>query len=88
MRQNRGCLLPTWQTHSTKGAAGAMRASTNWRKSSYSQDGGTDCVEVAFAEREAAVRDSKNVAGPALALPPASWRHFVAVLSETVGGRS
>ncbi|MFN2539232.1 MAG: DUF397 domain-containing protein [Mycobacteriales bacterium] len=44
-------------------------------------------MEVAFGE-EAAVRDSKNVAGPVLALPPASWRRFVTVLSGTVGGRS
>jgi hypothetical protein len=64
-----------------------MRASTSWRKSSYSQEAGSDCVEVAFGEREAGVRDSKN-AGPALVLPPASWRRFVTVLSETVGGRS
>ena len=64
-----------------------MPASMRWRKSSFSQDGGTDCVEVAFGEREAGVRDSKN-AGPALVLPPASWRRFVTVLSETVGGRS
>lgn len=54
-----------------------QQASTSWRKSSYSQDGGTDCVEVAFAEREAAVRDSKNTAGAILVLPADSWRHFM-----------
>jgi hypothetical protein len=59
-----------------------------WRKSSYSDGGGSDCVEVAVGEWEAAVRDSKNAAGPELALPSASWRRFVTVLSGTVGGRS
>lgn len=54
-----------------------MRASTTWRKSSYSDGGGSDCVEVAFAERAAAVRDSKNTAGPFLAVPAANWRCFV-----------
>lgn len=54
-----------------------MPASTNWRKSSFSQGGGSDCVEVALGEREAAVRDSKNVAGPVLVVPPVSWRRFV-----------
>jgi Domain of unknown function (DUF397) len=54
-----------------------MQASTNWRKSSYSQEAGSDCVEVAFAEREAAVRDSKNTAGAILVLPADSWRRFV-----------
>jgi hypothetical protein len=36
---------------------------TNWRKSSYSGDGGTgggDCVEVAVHGKRYAVRDSKN----------------------------
>jgi hypothetical protein len=38
-------------------------------------------VEVAFGLREAAVRDSKNVAGPVLVLPAADWRQFVAALA-------
>jgi len=44
-------------------------------------------VEVAFATREAAVRDSKNAAGPVLVLPAAGWRHFVAGVTAAVGGR-
>nr|WP_243866665.1 DUF397 domain-containing protein [Actinophytocola oryzae] len=62
-------------------------ASTSWRKSSYSQEGGSDCVEVAFGEVSAGVRDSKN-ARSALVLPSASWRRFVTVVSMAVGGRS
>lgn len=47
-----------------------------WRKSSYSNGGGGNCVEVAFAE-VVAVRDSKNVDGPVITIAPAAWRAFV-----------
>lgn len=50
-----------------------------WRKSTFSgQDGGTDCVEVALGQVQAAVRDSKNAAGPQLVFPYEAWRAFVA----------
>jgi hypothetical protein len=62
-----------------------MPASTNWRKSTFSDQ--SDCVEVAFAET-AAVRDSKDAAGPHLALTVPAFRQFVAGVSRTVGGRS
>jgi uncharacterized protein DUF397 len=71
-----------------------MPAFTSWRKSSYSDQGGSSCVEVAFAERDgvsaeraAAVRDSKNADGPILVLPALGWRGFVAGVTATVGGR-
>jgi hypothetical protein len=64
-----------------------MPAFMSWRKSSYSDQGGSDCVEVAFAERAAGVRDSKNTAGPVLVLPASGWRSFVAGVTATVGGR-
>jgi hypothetical protein len=52
-----------------------------WFKSSHS--GGTNgesCVEIAISPETAAVhvRDSKDAAGPSLALRPDSWTHFVA----------
>jgi Domain of unknown function (DUF397) len=50
---------------------------SEWRKSSFSQGGGSDCVEVAFAETGVAVRDSKNATGPTLAVPETTWRRFV-----------
>ena len=54
-----------------------------WRKSTFSgQDGGTDCVEVALDQVHAAVRDSKNAAGPRLHLPYQSWRVFLASATE------
>ena len=56
-----------------------MPASTRWRKSSFSEGAGTDCVEVAFAEDRAAVRDSKNADGPILTIPALTWRGFIAV---------
>jgi hypothetical protein len=52
-----------------------------WRKSSYSgTNGEADCVEVALTSQVAAVRDSKNAAGPSLAFPSATWRMFLGVV--------
>lgn len=48
-----------------------------WRKSSYS-GGGNDCVEVAFTDDGAAVRDSKNPEAGALRLPAVEWNAFLA----------
>jgi hypothetical protein len=50
---------------------------TGWRKSSFSQGGGTACVEVAFAVSGASVRDSKNPGGGVLRLPTAAFRKLV-----------
>ncbi|WP_446046505.1 DUF397 domain-containing protein [Streptomyces olivaceus] len=54
-----------------------------WFKSSYS-DGpeGDSCLEIAIAPRTVHVRDSKNAAGPQLALMPGTWAHFVTYASE------
>ena len=52
-----------------------------WRKSSYSQGGNTNCVEVAFAPEVVGVRDSKNTA-PRLAFAPTTWRAFLGKLPE------
>lgn len=46
-----------------------------WRTSTYS-NGSSNCVEVADAARVVAVRDSKDPAGPRLAIPAATWRAF------------
>lgn len=46
-----------------------------WHKSTHS--GGDDCVEVAFVGDAIAVRDAKNVTGPALIFTPAEWDAFV-----------
>lgn len=49
----------------------------DWFKSSYSGSSGDSCVEVAPAPGTVHVRDSKDTAGPRLALSPAAWRDFV-----------
>lgn len=49
----------------------------SWRKSSYSSNGGGNCVEVARQRPgTVAVRDSKDPDGPVLAVAPATWRAF------------
>lgn len=47
-----------------------------WRKSSRSNGGGGECVEVARVAGAAALRDSKNRTGGALILPAAAWNQF------------
>jgi hypothetical protein len=59
-----------------------MQASTSWRKSTASEQGGSDCVEVAFARVGASVRDSKNATGPVLDLSERAWRRFVVDLQR------
>ncbi|WP_037771492.1 DUF397 domain-containing protein [Streptomyces sclerotialus] len=50
-----------------------------WRKSSYSDDEGGACVEVAAHAARVYVRDSKaGPEGPLLAIAPAAWAAFVA----------
>ncbi len=47
-----------------------------WRKSSFSGGSGSDndnCVEVALVGAAAALRDSKNSAGPVLVLSGPAW---------------
>ncbi|WNE99771.1 DUF397 domain-containing protein [Streptomyces luomodiensis] len=50
-----------------------------WRKSSYSNGDGGECVEVADnLPGLVPVRDSKNPDGPALIFPAGSWAAFLA----------
>lgn len=54
-----------------------------WRKSSYSNADGGNCVEVADGfPGSVPVRDSKNTAGPFLTLPVHAWGPFVDCLKE------
>ncbi|MFC4016823.1 DUF397 domain-containing protein [Micromonospora sp. GCM10011542] len=48
----------------------------DWRTSTRSSGNG-NCVEVAAAAGQVAVRDSKDRSGPVLAFPPSAWRSFV-----------
>jgi hypothetical protein len=47
----------------------------NWRKSTYS-NGEANCVETASGSGTVAVRDSKDPAGPRLAIPADRWHAF------------
>ena len=48
-----------------------------WRKSSYSGNGGGNCVEVGTAAQAIAIRDTKqDGAGPVLRFSLAAWRRF------------
>jgi hypothetical protein len=48
-----------------------------WRKATYSGNGGASCVEVASnLPALIAVRDSKDRGGPALLFTPAEWAAF------------
>lgn len=49
-----------------------------WRKSSYSNGSGGDCVEVATLPRGIGIRDSKDPSGPALTFSVAEWEAFTA----------
>ena len=51
-----------------------------WHTSSYSCGNGV-CVQVAPAPGRVRVRDSKNPAGPALAVPTPAWRAFLTSLT-------
>ncbi|MEV7782211.1 Scr1 family TA system antitoxin-like transcriptional regulator [Kitasatospora sp. NPDC088351] len=48
-----------------------------WRKSSYSDNNGGLCVEVADGHPGQLVRDSKDPEGPVLTFSPNSWQSFV-----------
>jgi hypothetical protein len=50
--------------------------SAPWRKSSYSTNGGQDCVEVA-GDDAVLVRDTTNRDGGALAFTAQAWQTFV-----------
>lgn len=53
-----------------------------WRKSSYSNGMGGECVEVAASTEDVAVRDSKVPHGPRLALGSVAWGDFVGALRQ------
>lgn len=53
-------------------------SAVQWRKSSYSDDNGGDCVEVATGVPDLVpVRDSKNPDGPVLVVGRGAWTPFI-----------
>ncbi|GAA4316985.1 DUF397 domain-containing protein [Streptomyces venetus] len=53
-----------------------------WRKSSYSDGGQTNCVEVANCSGTVPVRDSKLRHGPVLVFGASPWASFLAGVKE------
>ncbi|MGY3681914.1 DUF397 domain-containing protein [Streptomyces sp. TE33382] len=74
----------TWSKSSYSGSEGGdcVEVAMTWSKSSYSGNQGGDCVEVAACARTVHVRDSKDLAVPALALSPAAWGPFLRFAAE------
>jgi Domain of unknown function (DUF397) len=68
-----------WRTSSHSTNEGAC-VQVGWRTSSYTH-GSASCVEVAPAPEGILVRDSKDPAGPALAVPTPAWRAFLTTLT-------
>ncbi len=52
-------------------------AARGWRKSSASDAGNPNCVEVAFAEEGVLVRHSRNPNGPVLSFTQSEWVAFL-----------
>ena len=53
---------------------------TAWFKSSYSNDTGGSCVEIAKLTSQVGIRDSKDKTGPALVVPTTAWSSFVGLV--------
>ncbi|WP_432062974.1 DUF397 domain-containing protein [Streptomyces sp. S1] len=52
-------------------------STVTWRKSSYSNDDGGECLEVADNLPHIPVRDSKTPTAPALVFATSAWASFV-----------
>ncbi|MFE9023091.1 DUF397 domain-containing protein [Streptomyces sp. NPDC007808] len=66
-----------------KRSKGTELDSVAWRKSSYSNADGGECVEIAHnLPGITPVRDSKNPNGPALVFPAHAWGVFVGALKD------
>ncbi|GHG82030.1 DUF397 domain-containing protein [Streptomyces griseocarneus] len=67
-----------------------MSARLTWFKSSYSDQVGGDCVEIAALPQAIHIRDSKlelRERGPRLNVPPKTWGTFIAELRASSAER-
>jgi hypothetical protein len=55
----------------------------HWRKSSYSGNGGGNCVEVGNADRAVMVRDTKHREGTVIRFGADVWRAFAAEVKNS-----
>jgi hypothetical protein len=56
-----------------------------WRKSSYSDSNGGNCVEVAHLAQGVAVRDSKDLARGHLTVSAEAFGAFLAIVQDETG---
>jgi hypothetical protein len=59
----------------------------NWRKSSYSGNGGGECVEIGASPGAVVVRDTTDRTGPVLQFTPAAWRRFADQVKQSLASR-
>ncbi|GGX10676.1 DUF397 domain-containing protein [Streptomyces noursei] len=61
-----------------EGTISSAATLTGWRKSSYSDNEGGDCIEVLDGHPHGIpVRDSKAPRGPVIVVPAGAWSAFV-----------
>ncbi|MFG3403847.1 DUF397 domain-containing protein [Streptomyces sp. NPDC048142] len=58
----------------------------SWFKSSYSDQGGGNCVEVAVRQAQVGIRDSKEMGGPTLTLPRSTYITFIGTVKSGAVG--
>lgn len=58
------------------------RSTVRWRKSSRSQVGGNECVEVAGTSEAVLIRDSKDAAGPAHRVTPKAFGELISQIKS------
>ncbi|MFE5737623.1 DUF397 domain-containing protein [Streptomyces celluloflavus] len=73
-----------WYKSSYSGSQGddCVEVALSWHKSSYSGSSGDSCVEIAACPTTVHIRDSKNTAGPQLAVPANAWTAFVTYAAQ------
>jgi hypothetical protein len=66
----------------------ASAANPGWRKSSYSANGGTACVEAGQMSGAVVVRDTtQRGTGPVLRVTPANWGRLLRTVAATTLGQ-
>jgi hypothetical protein len=60
-----------------------MEAVDRWRKSSYSGNGGGNCVEIGQSADAVLVRDTKRRDGGELRFSLSAWRRLTAEIKQT-----
>ncbi|GAA2501697.1 hypothetical protein GCM10010276_50550 [Streptomyces longisporus] len=57
-------------------------SNSQWRKSSYSNGMGGECLEMAALAEGIAVRDSKVTSGPQLTVSRVTWKNFIGTIAQ------